>query len=213
MNFKRILVAINHSPLASTVFDRALHLAQQEQAHLMILTCIANVAELNSVIGTNGMMYGYGLYPISTRSSQSAYSETIESENHEAESWLQEYCQKAKALNVPAEHQHHCGDPGATICSVAQQWDADLIVLGRHDRPAIAEFFTGSVSNHVMHHANCSVLAIKDDNKLVGKPQLELEHPQVISPQVTSPQATSPQVTSPQVTSLQANPSPQELKL
>ncbi len=184
MNFKRILVAINHSPLTSTVFDGALHLAQQEQAHLMILTCIKNVAELNSVIGSNGMMYGYGLYPISTRSSQSAYSETIESENHEAESWLQEYCQKAKALNVPVEHQHQFTDPGSTICSAAQEWNADLIVLGRHDRPAIAEFFTGSVSNHVMHHANCSVLAIKDDNKLVGKPQLELEPPQVISPQV-----------------------------
>lgn len=183
MNFKRILVAINHSPLTSAVFDGALHLAQQEQAHLMILTCIANVAELNSVVGSDGMMYGYGLYPIGTGFSQSAYSETIQSENHEAESWLQEYCQKAKALNVPVEHQHHFTDPGSTICSAAQEWNADLVVLGRHDHSAIAEFFTGSVSNHVMHHVNCSVLVVKDDsNKLVGKPQLELEPPQVTSP-------------------------------
>jgi hypothetical protein len=33
MNFKRILVAINHSLLTSIVFDRALNLAQQEQAN------------------------------------------------------------------------------------------------------------------------------------------------------------------------------------
>jgi len=170
MNFKRILVAINHSPLTSIVFDRALHLAQQEQAHLMILHC---VAEFSQGIESENR---YGLYPNDTAFSQFLYTEPIQSENHEAESWLQEYCQKAMALNVPVEHQHQLGDPGTTICSVAQQWNADLIVLGRHDHAAIVEFFTGSVSNHVMHHANCSVLVIKDDSSnLVGKPQLELE--------------------------------------
>ena len=179
MNFKRILVAINHSPLTSAVFNRALHLARQEQARLMILTCIADVAKLDQGFGSDGMMYGYGLYPASTRFSQS-YNETIQSENHEAESWLQEYCQKATALNVLVEHQHYFTDPGSTICSVAQEWKADLIVLGRHDRAAIAEFFTGSVSNHVMHHADCSVLTIKlavedESNELTGKPHLELE--------------------------------------
>ncbi|WP_442939245.1 universal stress protein [Nostoc sp.] len=65
-------------------------------------------------------------------------------------------------LNI--KYQHHFGEPGATISSVAQEWNADLIVLGRHDHSAIAEFFVGSVSNHVVDHANCSVLVIKDTN-------------------------------------------------
>jgi len=175
MNFKRILVAINHSPLTSIVFDRSLHIAQQEQAHLMILHCIADTVGFSQGIGSEGM---YGLYPNNTAFSQFLNTETIQTENHEAESWLQEYCQQATALNVPVEHQYQFGDPGATICSAAQQWNADLIVLGRHDHAAIIEFFTGSVSNHVLHHASCSVLVIKDDSSnLVGKPQLELETP------------------------------------
>lgn len=168
MNFKRILVAINHFPLTSTVFDRALHLAQQEQAHLMILHCIADVTKFSQGIESENM---YGFYPVNTEFSQPFYTETIQSENHEAESWLQEYCQKATALNVPVEPQNHFGAKGATICSAAQQWDTDLIILGRHDHAAmgyapleaIAEFFTGSVSNY-------------------GKPQLELEALQVTTP-------------------------------
>lgn len=177
MNFKRILVAINHSPLTSTVFDQALYLAHQEQAHLMILHCVADTAEFSQGIESASM---YGLYPNNTAFSRLLNTETIQSENHEAESWLQEYCQQATALNVPVEHQYQFGDPGATICSAAQQWNADLIVLGRHDHAAIAEFFTGSVSNHVLHHANCSVLVIKKDSySLVVEPQLELEPPQV----------------------------------
>lgn len=176
MNFKRILVAINHSPLTSIVFERALHLAQQEQASLMILHCLVDVAGFDPLIESGGT---FGIYPINPGLSQSLHNETLQSENQQAKAWLQEYCHSATALNIPTEYQHHVGEPGATICSVAQQWNATLVILGRHDDSAITEFFTGSVSNHVIHHANCSVLVIKDINRLAGKPQLFVEQPQM----------------------------------
>lgn len=161
MNFKRILVAINHSPLTSIVFDRALHLAQQGQANLMILHCLKNVAGLQPP-GQSGDRFGLYPYPSNTGFSQLLQDETLQLEVEQAKAWLQEYFQKATALNIPTEYQHHFGEPGATILSIAQQWNADLIILGRHDQSAIAEFFTGSVSNHVVYHANCSVLVIKE---------------------------------------------------
>lgn len=168
MNFKRILVAINHSPLTSIVFDRALHLAQQEQASLMILHCLVDVAGLDPMIESVG---SFGFYPLNTGFSQSFHEETLQLEIQHAKVWLQEYCDSATALNIPTEYQHQFGEPGATIFSVAQQWNADLIIIGRHDHSAITEFFIGSVSNYVVHHANCSVLVIKDINKLAGNPQ------------------------------------------
>ena len=161
MNFKRILVAINHSPLTSIVFDRALNLAQQEQANLMVLHCLANFTAIDPGFQSGGT---FGLYPINTGFSPSLREETLQLEIEQAKVWLQEYCQKATALNINTEYQHHFGEPGATISRVAQEWNADLIVLGRHDHSAIAEFFLGSVSNHVVDHANCSVLVIKDTN-------------------------------------------------
>ncbi|MHC5672764.1 universal stress protein [Nostoc sp.] len=169
MNFKRILVAINHSPLTSIVFDRALNLAQQEQANLMILHCLVDFTAINPGFESGGT---FGLYPINTGLSQSFREETLQLEIEQAKVWLQEYCHQATARNISAEYQHNFGEPGATISSVAQEWNADLIVLGRHDHSAmgyapleaIAEFFVGSVSNHVVDHANCSVLVIKDTN-------------------------------------------------
>ena len=161
MNFKRILVAINHSPLTSIVFDRALDLAQQEQANLTILHCLVNLPAIDSGFESSGT---FGLYPMDTGLSQSFRDETLQVEIEQAKAWLQEYCQKATALNISTEYEHHFGEPGATICRVAQEWNADLIVLGRHDHSAIAEFFVGSVSNHVVDRANCSVLVIKDTN-------------------------------------------------
>ena len=161
MNFKRILVAINHSPLTSIVFERALNLAEQEQANLMILHCLVDFTAIDPRFESGGM---FGLYPSSAEFSQSLYDETLELDIEQAKAWLQEYCQKATALNIPTEYQHHFGEPGATISSVAQERNPDLIVLGRHDHSAmgyapleamptasfaIAEFFAGSVSNHV----------------------------------------------------------------
>ncbi|MGQ4650570.1 universal stress protein [Lyngbya aestuarii] len=174
MNFKRILVAINHSPLTSTVFDRALNLVQQGQANLMILHCLVDVTALEP-LSESGERLGLYPYPSNTGFSQLIQDETLQLEIEQAKAWLQECSQKATALNIPTEYQHHFGEPGATICSVAQQWNADLIILGRHDHSPITEFFTGSVSNYVIHHANCSVLVVKDIN--LYKDKLKSEEP------------------------------------
>ena len=159
MNFKRILVAINHSPLTSTVFDRAISLAQKEQANLMILYCLVNIAAFEYPIESGSTFGLYGTDP----GFYQFDSETLQLQTQQATAWLQNHYQRAIALNIPTEYQHQLGDPGVTICNTAQQWGAELIVLGRNDQGAIAEFFTGSVSNHVVHHATCSVLVIKHD--------------------------------------------------
>ncbi|MGF1673753.1 MAG: universal stress protein, partial [Rivularia sp. (in: cyanobacteria)] len=51
--------------------------------------------------------------------------------------------------------------PGYMICNVARSREVDLIVVGRHGRTGLSEFFLGSVSNYVLHHAPCSVLTIQ----------------------------------------------------
>lgn len=163
MNFKRILVAVNHSSLTFTVFERALNLAQKEQANLMILHCLADTARLDPLIESGAT---FGLYPTDAGFSQLLHNETVQLEIQQATAWLQDYYQKAVNLKIPTEYQHQFGNPGGTICNAAQQWRADLIILGRHDQSAIAEFFTGSVSNHVIHHASCSVLVVKDHKSL-----------------------------------------------
>ncbi len=53
------------------------------------------------------------------------------------------------------------GDPGRIICEIARDCDADLIVMGRGNHSGLNEFFLGSVSNYVLHHAPCSVLAVQ----------------------------------------------------
>ena len=43
----------------------------------------------------------------------------------------------------------------------SQNWEADLIVIGRRGHQGLSEILLGSVSNYVVHHAPCSVLVVQ----------------------------------------------------
>lgn len=49
------------------------------------------------------------------------------------------------------------GSPATVIIEKADEWGADLIVVGSHGRTALGQFFFGSVSQRVLHEAHCSV--------------------------------------------------------
>jgi nucleotide-binding universal stress UspA family protein len=49
-------------------------------------------------------------------------------------------------------------DPRTAILEVAEEWKADLIVLGSHGRTGIKKLLLGSVAESVARHARCSVM-------------------------------------------------------
>jgi len=53
------------------------------------------------------------------------------------------------------------GNPKSQIIDVANEWHADMIVLGSHGRSGISRFLIGSVSQDVVRHAHCSVEIIR----------------------------------------------------
>lgn len=54
-----------------------------------------------------------------------------------------------------------CGVPKQVIVEEAEEWGADLIVVGSHGYGFWERMFLGSVSNAIVHHAPCSVLVVR----------------------------------------------------
>jgi nucleotide-binding universal stress UspA family protein len=54
-----------------------------------------------------------------------------------------------------------CGKPAAVILDEAEDWGADLIVVGSHGNGFWTRALLGSVSDAVVHHAKCSVLVVR----------------------------------------------------
>lgn len=84
---------------------------------------------------------------------------------------LRSRTRKAMAAGVSTEFTQLAGSPGKTICDLASDWGADLIVMGRRGRSGLSELILGSVSNYVLHHARCSVLTVQHPVELVKATQ------------------------------------------
>lgn len=79
----------------------------------------------------------------------------------ENQKFLDEQSNQLSQKGITAEWTQAIGDPARQICKVAQNWEADLILMGRHNRSGVEELIIGSVSNYVMHHATCSVIVVQ----------------------------------------------------
>jgi nucleotide-binding universal stress UspA family protein len=66
---------------------------------------------------------------------------------------------------LTAEKQVRAGDPKTVIIDEAQEWGADLIVVGSHGHTGIKRWLLGSVAQSVVSHAPCSVYVVRERNQ------------------------------------------------
>lgn len=155
--FKKILVALDESDMSQQVYERAIELAKVSQAQLMLLHVLSPIDD------------GYTDYPVGLdvfypRLNEEVVRHHIENLSRLEElglSRLKSLADNGPALGLSIEFTQMMGDPGSRICALAHTWEADLIVMGRRGRQGLSEWLLGSVSNYVVHHANCSVLTVQ----------------------------------------------------
>lgn len=74
---------------------------------------------------------------------------------------LEEAADEARKAGVNVQTFARQGDPADAILDVAEENDADLIVVGNKGMTGAKRFLLGSVPNKVSHHAPCAVLIIR----------------------------------------------------
>ena len=57
------------------------------------------------------------------------------------------------------------GFPNEEILNIAQEWRADVIVMGTHGRTGLSHFINGSIAEHVVRHACVPVMVIPPNTK------------------------------------------------
>ena len=82
-------------------------------------------------------------------------------EREDVEATLKEAAEKIDEGGVKVETYSRQGDPADAILDVAEEQNADLIVVGNKGMTGAKRFLLGSVPNKVSHHAPCSVMIIR----------------------------------------------------
>jgi len=82
-------------------------------------------------------------------------------EREDVEGTLRESADQIKEQGVDVETFSRQGDPADAILDIAEEQNADLIVVGNKGMSGAKRFLLGSVPNKVSHHAPCSVMIIR----------------------------------------------------
>ena len=84
-----------------------------------------------------------------------------EARNEQAEELVTKIAETLRTKGMKVSTTVAQGDPKSKILDVAEQWKAELIVLGSHGQTSLEHFLMGSVSDAVARHARCSVKVVR----------------------------------------------------
>ncbi|MGK7957963.1 MAG: universal stress protein [Crocosphaera sp.] len=158
--YQKILIALDMSEMAKIVFNHGLSLAKQEYNPQLLLLHILSGEEENSPLPIPPDLKE--MYPAAGNDlTLETWKDQWEAFEKSGIKMLESYQKKATETDIQTEFQQIYGNPGSKICKVANEWQADVIIIGHRGRSGLQEFFLGSVSNYVLHHAHCSVLIVQ----------------------------------------------------
>ena len=142
MAFHKILIAVDSEPIAVRAVDVGAELASALRAEIALINVVESA--LGYPADTGGVPPG----EILALAKQDAKKLISNLRRHlSAETIVMEL--------VPV------GSPATEIVRAANDWSADMIVLGSHGRKGMQRALLGSVAEAVMRQARCPVLVIR----------------------------------------------------
>jgi nucleotide-binding universal stress UspA family protein len=141
MPFKRILIAVDRTPLS--------------------VRAAGVGVELAAALGSDSA-FVHGVEPMSSASSEiglpsGELAQVVDDEAEDVFGTL------FGSLAIPPSAQTfvRVGAPAQVVMQVAREWSAGLIVVGSHSRAGVERALHGSVADEISRHAPCPVLIVR----------------------------------------------------
>jgi nucleotide-binding universal stress UspA family protein len=144
--FRRILLAIDDSRFSEAAIQFMNEQRQPQKTELRVL-------------------YAMEPPPLLVAREMGGYDRVLdrvwEAQNEQAQGLVASAADRFRGKDMEVTTSIAQGDPKTEILDEAEEWEADLIIIGSHGRTSFARFLMGSVSEAVAHHARCSVEVVR----------------------------------------------------
>jgi nucleotide-binding universal stress UspA family protein len=144
--FDRIVVGTDGSETASAAVETAVELAKISKAKLEIVSAYEPIPQQRLREEGEGIS-GDVSHAINPR--------------EDVQFVLDKAAAVAKKAKVDVVTHPREGDPADAILDVAEENDADLVLVGNKGMTGARRFLLGSVPNKISHHAPCDVWIVK----------------------------------------------------
>jgi nucleotide-binding universal stress UspA family protein len=144
--FNRIVVGTDGSATASVAVQHATELAKTTGASLEVVSAFEPVPQDRLRVESQ-QVPGDIAHGVGPREDVNAHLEAAAGQ--------------AKEAGVEANTHAREGDPADAILDVAEETEADLIVVGNKGMTGARRFLLGSVPNKISHHAPCGVYIVR----------------------------------------------------
>ncbi|REE21439.1 MULTISPECIES: universal stress protein [unclassified Paraburkholderia] len=145
--YKRILVAIDGSQAAQRALEEALKIAEAAQATVTAVFVAEHVAQMVDM--------STGLLDEQARTTASAEAAMATLEDARA------LLQQRKVRGLTRIIDAYGEDIASVLCRVADECEADLLVVGTHGRHGIGRLLLGSVAEALLRRASVPVLVVR----------------------------------------------------
>ncbi|SEP20110.1 universal stress protein [Aquisalimonas asiatica] len=143
--YRTILVPVDGSDTAARAADAARDLAAASGARVVVMS----VAVDRDIMPSELMATG-----------QVSRKDIMDDRRRQATEIADKAADSLKAAGVETRTEVAAGDPAHCIIEHSRTLDAPLVVIGRRGLTGFRELIMGSVSNKVVHYADCPVLVI-----------------------------------------------------
>lgn len=145
--FHRILLAVDDSPCTQKVINYAKEMISNEETSIALLTVVPPTSPAS--YGADPLL---GQQPI-------IVPEISEIQQNNAEQYVAKVAEQFRQ-NFEVFTFTRIGNIKEEILLLADEWSADLIIMGSNGRSGFDHFISGSVSESVIRKATCPVLVI-----------------------------------------------------
>ncbi|MEG9326705.1 universal stress protein [Salinimicrobium catena] len=147
---KKVLVAIDYNPVSEKVANAALELAGSMDVEICLLHVLAEVSYYGADYPT---FLGYDGYTAMGPDLNMAM---------EMRKVAEEFLEKAAGhLDHPSVSTHLTeGDTAGAILEYAEEWNADLIVMGTHSHSVLEKLLMGTVAEKVLEKTKVPVYMV-----------------------------------------------------
>jgi len=147
MMYEKILVAIEPGPLADSVAKMGLSLAEKEGAKVMLLHVVDPAAH-SAAMDIFEPQVGHQTDELTAKAER------------RGRQFLDQCAREAHLKSTP-EELVVTGRPAEEIIRMANDWHADLVVVGSHGRSGLERLVLGSIAETILRDSSCDVLVVK----------------------------------------------------